>query len=338
MNADFDTRAFAPPERFAYWHDVVCRHYCRADSRPQRHGDLAARVRRRSIGCLEVSEIECDAMSYLRLAPHVREAPSEDFLLTVLLEGRAELSQGGRQALQRPGGWALYDTSRPFTYAFAEAYRLVMLKIPRAALLARLPPVERLTAISLDAESSVQALATGMARQALELDLPSHLPAAARVGASIIDVVAAALELRLLGHGGTGSRHANLRQRAKDHMLAHLEDTELDVDRIAHALAVSPRTLSRAFTAEGTTVIRWLWAQRLSASHRALCEGTSSHVTEVAMTCGFSSFSHFSRAFKAAFGASPRTLMRTSFPHAEDVACTSQQVGSPGQASPSAAA
>lgn len=332
MNDDFDTRAFAPLERFAYWHDEVCRHYCRTDSRPRHQGDLVARVRRRAIGCLEVSEIGCDAMSYQRSAPDVRQSPSDDFLLSVLLEGRAELSQEGRHAVQRPGSWLLYDTSRPFNYAFAEPYRLVMLKIPRAALLARLPPVERLTSIALDGDSPLEALAAGMVRQALQLELPRHSPAAARVGTSIIDVAAAALELRLLGNGGPGSRHTSLRQRAKDHMLAHLEDTELDVDRIAQALSVSPRTLSRAFTAEGTTVIRWLWAQRLSASHRALCEGRASQVTEVAMTCGFSSFSHFSRAFKAAFGASPRTLMRAPHPHTAGVACAGQQLGSPGQA------
>lgn len=54
--------------------------------------------------------------------------------------------------------------------------------------------------------------------------------------------------------------------------------------------------------------MRWLWQQRLAASYQALAEGRGRRVTDVAMAFGFSSPSHFSRAFREAFGCSPQAL------------------------------
>ncbi|WLA44166.1 AraC family transcriptional regulator [Bradyrhizobium elkanii] len=55
--------------------------------------------------------------------------------------------------------------------------------------------------------------------------------------------------------------------------------------------------------------MRWLWQQRLAGAYQALAERRFSHVTDVALSFGFSDVSHFSRAFKAAFGRSPHQVM-----------------------------
>ena len=88
-------------------------------------------------------------------------------------------------------------------------------------------------------------------------------------------------------------------------MLAHLHRAELDIDTIAKAQNVSPRTLNRLFATDGTTPIRWLWQQRLDASYKALAEGHVTQVTDAAMSFGFTDMSHFSRVFKKTFGTSP---------------------------------
>ena len=97
-------------------------------------------------------------------------------------------------------------------------------------------------------------------------------------------------------------------------MQAHLEDPDLDVESIAHALNVSQRTLSRAFAAERTTVIRYLWKLRLDAGHIALREGRVNRVLDIALGCGFASASHFSRMFKGTYGVLPHTLLRGNTP------------------------
>jgi AraC-like DNA-binding protein len=85
--------------------------------------------------------------------------------------------------------------------------------------------------------------------------------------------------------------------------------TQLDDDAIATAQNMAPRTLNRLFAREGSTPIRWLWQQRLAGAYQALAERRFSHVTDVALSFGFSDVSHFSRAFKAAFGRSPHQVM-----------------------------
>ncbi|MHA6885854.1 helix-turn-helix transcriptional regulator [Ralstonia pseudosolanacearum] len=84
----------------------------------------------------------------------------------------------------------------------------------------------------------------------------------------------------------------------------------MDVATIARETNVSVRSLHRLFAADGTTAMRWLWQQRLLASYKALAAGRDQRVSEVALLCGFSNFSHFSRSFRQAFGLQPKDLLR----------------------------
>ncbi|HFP9258394.1 TPA: helix-turn-helix domain-containing protein, partial [Klebsiella michiganensis] len=52
-----------------------------------------------------------------------------------------------------------------------------------------------------------------------------------------------------------------------------------------------------------------IWQERLRASREALERGRVSSVSQAALDFGFSDFSHFSHAFRKAFGISPRSLL-----------------------------
>lgn len=313
MLTHFDASTVRESDRFAYWQEEICRSFCRSGTKPLRAGMFNAHLSATTLGSIQLSYVDCEALKYERGPSDVRAAPSDDFLLSVLCEGEGRLEQLGRRALQRPGDVVVYDTAQPFSYEFPEHYGLVLLKIPRRAMLARVPEVERMTALVINGQTPLGALAASMIRNAAGLDLVDGA-AAAKVGTSIIDVVSAVMDVQLAGAGAPTDRHAVLLQRAQAYMRAHLDDPELDVDRIAAALYVSSSTLARLFAGQGTTVIRWLWEERLNTAHRALIEGRVKQVTEAAMTCGFSSFSHFSRSFKARFGESPNKLMRAGEP------------------------
>lgn len=87
---------------------------------------------------------------------------------------------------------------------------------------------------------------------------------------------------------------------------------------ICEAMAVSQRTLTRAVRAvHGTTPSRYLHALRLSEARRALKDGTSENVTQVALQFGFHELGRFAVDYRAAFGESPSDTLR----HSRDCAC-----------------
>ncbi len=74
---------------------------------------------------------------------------------------------------------------------------------------------------------------------------------------------------------------------------------------IAREVGCSPFYLSRIFSEEtGTTITRWLRTARLELAAARLRSGKY-NVTEAAMSVGYSSLSHFSKAFTAQFGHCP---------------------------------
>ena len=75
-------------------------------------------------------------------------------------------------------------------------------------------------------------------------------------------------------------------------------------------LRLSPSTLHRVWGGEACSLSDWIWAQRLDAARRDLCDPAlaARSISEIAFAWGFNDAAHFSRAFRARFGCSPREL------------------------------
>lgn len=317
MDTNFDNSIFDAREResdrYAYWHEVICRFYARAEAhRNDGQQPFFAEFDRRMFGTLSISDIRCAALRYKRRREDVRIDPNEDFLLTLMLEGQAHLEQDGRLAVQQAGDFVLYNAAHEFVYDFTEPYRILLVRIPRRTLLSRLPDAERMTAVALGPDSYIGSMAARLMRSASTMPIPEETGPSAKVGSSILELIAAAFELDVAGRRDFRDRQAALLHRAMEYIQAHLDDQDLDVESIAHALNVSQSTLSRAFASEGTTVMRHLWKLRLDVGHMALREGRVSRVLDIALGCGFASASHFSRMFKDTYGVLPHTLLRGS--------------------------
>ncbi|MFI0543766.1 helix-turn-helix domain-containing protein [Streptomyces sp. WSLK1-3] len=97
----------------------------------------------------------------------------------------------------------------------------------------------------------------------------------------------------------------------RDFIELHLTDPDLSPDSIASAHHISVRYLHKLFQSEGITVSQWVRERRLEACHKEL-GAASQHrtVAAVARRWGFASHSHFSRAFRAAYGVPPSEWQR----------------------------
>ena len=101
--------------------------------------------------------------------------------------------------------------------------------------------------------------------------------------------------------------------RAIDHVVRHL-DGDLQLEEVARAACFSPFHFHRVFKSlVGETLAEFVKRQRLERALFLMSHAPRRSLTEVALECGFSSSSEFSRSFKQRFGAPPSAFDVASF-------------------------
>jgi len=102
-----------------------------------------------------------------------------------------------------------------------------------------------------------------------------------------------------------GADYVERINRAIDHVMRHLAEP-LPLDDVARAAAFSPFHFHRIFKAlVGETVHDFVKRVRLEHALHLLSYREGASLTEVALACGFSSSSDFSRSFRGRFGVPP---------------------------------
>ena len=103
-----------------------------------------------------------------------------------------------------------------------------------------------------------------------------------------------------------------LRAQIKEHIDARLADPDLAPATIAGEHYISRSYLYRLFEDEGESVWETIRTRRLERARRDLVDRSLSDesIHQIASRWGFVSKSHFSRAFRAAYGQSPSDLRR----------------------------
>lgn len=310
-----DPAAVKPSDSFELWHEATCRNYSTTDCKLTSDAHFGARIEVKSFGPLLVSDMVCstvpdEPLHVSRHGAHIRKDARDDIMLWLTLEGSATIAQDGRAAQMRPGDLVLHDQTQPFELEFRENHCAIMVTIPRPLLISRMPTARRCVARRIAAGTPVGALAASMIGQISRMAATTDPDVALRIGASALDILATTIEAELKDTSTPMPHRARQLEQVKRYLMANLDDADLDIARIASSQNMAPRTLNRLFAAEGTTPIRWLWRQRLAASYKALAEGHITQVIDAALSFGFSDPSHFSRAFKAAFGQTPHAVAR----------------------------
>jgi AraC-like DNA-binding protein len=135
--------------------------------------------------------------------------------------------------------------------------------------------------------------------------------------AVFVDHVANALAVHIaLAYGGVRSPRrlhgglARWQERRATEMLEADLAGRLSLADLAQACGLSIRHFTRAFRqSTGLSPHRWLVGQRVERA-KALLQGSSSTLSEIALACGFADQSHFSRLFSRATGTSPGVWRR----------------------------
>ncbi|WP_138689771.1 helix-turn-helix domain-containing protein [Nonomuraea zeae] len=265
------------------------------------------------LGGLRVAEFAVSPMTGRRTPAHIRQHDPDGYRLFLVHGNPVRLEQRRNDSYLETGDIALFDTSYPFATDFlnvGRSTRFTFLFLPREALPLPRDDMERLLASKLSARTGSGAMLarylTALREHATGCD-PAELP---RLGTIGVDLAAVFLAGRL---GTEGRLPVESRQRALvaridafiDH---HLGDPELGPVGIAAHHHVSVRTLHVLFERQPETVSATIRRRRLERCRADLADPLLRErpIGEIGLRWGFRNAAEFSRAFRAAYGMSPR--------------------------------
>jgi AraC-like DNA-binding protein len=297
---------------FDHWRHLVAQSFVPLTAETDCPDSFRGRMRSRVLDRMCIVEVSSTSHSVHRTPALLAQSDQRYFKLNLQLEGTGLLIQDNREAVLRPGDLAIYDTNRPYTLAFEEQARMMVVMFPHDSL--SLPPdyVGQLSAVRLAAGHGLTSIVGPFIRQlAGNLEALSG-PSGSRLAANTLDLVSTMLHSELDLAPDSMKPQMVLATSVREYIDTNLADPQLSPASIAAAHFISTRHLHNVFHESGTTVASWIRSRRLERVRRDLRDplhsGTS--VGAVAARWGFLDAAHFSRTFRDAFGESPSDWRR----------------------------
>ena len=313
----FRSEDVPPGDRFDHWRELIGRTRSPSDMSSVHAADFWAEQRLMELGPVTVWPTSFLPTRYRRSPKLVRQSDPEMYHLTLLLDGGLALDHAGRTSTFGPRDLHLADSSQPYDLRPADhrerrVIEGVGVDFPKALL--PLPPhrVRELLGRSQSGREGLGALLAeylvGLGRQAETLR-PSDAP---RLGTVVLDLVSAWFAHVLDAETALPpeTRQQAMASRIQAFIRQNLHDPELTPSMIAAAHHISLSYLYRIFQPQlqGDTVAAWIRTRRLEGARRDLADASlrTTPIHAIAARWGFPRASDFTRAFRAAYGLSPK--------------------------------
>lgn len=310
MTIAFDTKQISPDDRAelirdTIWNTVVKVNITHVDD-PSR---IRATGRIRNLGRISICSVRSNATTIQRTARLARDDLEPSLFLGLQISGSSMVIQDGRQATLEPGDLALYDTTKPYTLLNDNGIHQHFFRIPREHLALPIDTITAITAIRFGHDHPVASIASSYFaqlaheqavlddRSADTLDRPSIELLRAMIASRsqrehlIVDTMRDTLVLRILEYART-----------------HLADPNLTAARLAAEHHISIRQLYTVLARADICLGDWIRTQRLERCRQELAAPAARHrtIAAIARRWAFKDATHFSRAFRDAYGMSPR--------------------------------
>jgi AraC-like DNA-binding protein len=296
------------PARRDYWHHALDDTIGPLELRT---GGLDARdrIRAGAIGAVQVVELTTSRPGVASLtARSLQGADADVCKIDALVRGHGVVEQDGRQAQLEPGDLVFVDLSRPVRWAMSPM-RIVAVVFPRGLLPLRRDDTATLTGTRIAGDRGVASLVSALASELADRLDDDDGAGGLRLGTAVLDLVTAGLAGRLdrATDVPQDTRRRALLTRVQAFIEERLGDPELSPGMVADAHHVSVRYLYRLFEERGTGVAAWIRHRRLERCRHDLLDPALAPlpVSAIAARHGMPRASHFSRAFRAAYGVPP---------------------------------
>ncbi|MEU2775747.1 helix-turn-helix domain-containing protein, partial [Streptomyces sp. NPDC007162] len=307
-----DTARVPPEDRFSYWKSATSQVLGPLLIQRRTRRSFSGRIFSYSLGPLTLGRTLGDPSSISGGRETVGPASQGDFLLIVHEAGRCVVETAGPEAHLAPGDLVLSDWSVPTRIDCEgdEPFTNTLVTIPRWLLS---PYQDRLSCYVGRPVRGSAGAGRLLSRFVLELGhalTRGELVAdSSRLAESTLDL---ALALFLAGTRPevppVSAKRSMLMIQVKRYIEGRLGDPRLNPESIAEAHFISVRLLYKLFEAEGRSVAEWVRERRIQCCRRDLIDPSLAgmRITDIATRWGFTSSTHFSRAFRDSVGCSPR--------------------------------
>lgn len=307
------TDQVAPKDSIPYWKDLIWQHLGRLRSEARSEGDFRGRLLHCNAGDVKLCRLSASSHRVARTPDLIRQDDRGFLKVVFQMEGTTWFEQDGRKTLLQPGEWSIYDTMKSYTVSNTSDIEQLVLLVPREKVLAAHLNPDELLVQRYDARTGIGRLAGELLNKALD-EIESCSPESTE---AIGEAVAQLLRQSLMERAGRPtslSLREALRDRIRTYIHRNLRDPGLSIDQIAAALRCSKRNLHKAFSNDGATISDTIWRLRLEHCRRDLSSPACAwkSITEIAYSWGFSSSTHFSKAFREAYGTSPKLYRMTA--------------------------
>lgn len=297
------------PQRLAFVHDFVARHWAGMRFEPLHADDLNI-----DIAVFDLPDAVSIAKAHY--PPMVGQRPRDllsdgrDNYTIAIVSDDHEVSVEGRPAVTvKAGDLLLVNEATHFEVRHPCATTVELVSLAYSQMSARMPRLDRAPFYHIPRSAPGASWFVGYAnllRQAPPVGDKARQTAANHIH----DLVAVALE----GFVPTDTTHRDNSIRAarleliKKYVADRVSDAALNVQAVAKRHGVTPRYVQQLFERDGTTFTHFVRDRRLELAFDRLAEGSSASVAHIAFESGFSDLSNFNRAFRRRFGVTPSEI------------------------------
>lgn len=267
-------------------------------------------------GHIDYGDLAGTGLSRITATPHrFRRALRKDsplsnspLILVIQVRHSSYFEQAGRGGMLNPGDWCLLDTYWPFGWNSLSGCEQIVMNLPRPADPELADLITRGISRRYDSKKGTARVLHSMLAEVMG-QLHNLSPYSAKgLAGSLGTTTWHALQEQLEAPATLVQRDTQC-CRLKAWIESRLADPALTVETIASGCGMSVRSVHRAFSGDTAgTVSNYLWQRRVVLCANALKSPAESHrsITDIALSLGFSSSSHFSRVFRSRLGVSPR--------------------------------
>ncbi|MFI0739435.1 helix-turn-helix domain-containing protein [Streptomyces sp. NPDC021100] len=310
----FRTDDLPAADRFDSWCERVGRTTATPlDLYSDHAADYRAHQRVLELGTIHVWPATHRDLRYRRTPKLIRQSDPEHYHIGIPLNGTNRVAWADRKTAYGPYEIQVFDTSRAVEVNSTNGPDLftgIGIEIPKGQLHLPRNKVDQLLSHTMSGRKGMGALFIQFLTQLMADTDPYQPSDGPRLGMVVVDLVSA-----LFAHALDADRVLPLETRSRTLVLrirsyvqGNLHDPGLTPRTIAAAHHISISYLHRLFEAEHETIAAWIRRQRLEHARRALADPAMCFVTiqAIAARSGFTRATDFSRAFRSAYGITPR--------------------------------